>query len=748
MKVFDEKKYIERLKDLSARLSGIESNVDILLSDLDLQKQDIAVFWVLDFSELYRYIHPTLDYAQFTDERLYFSEQFAIRSLIDYMPGPKILLSSYWREYKGYLNRVRLGMMETLADFVLQGSLEILKKDDTLQELYSELSKSESSTAYPTISRAISGVKLLFWDLLRTGAVKDAFEQGVDVFQNLLEGGKLKTLEDLSIKLEVETHRPDSLYREFLSKLDRRRPYRHTSNAADAEAMAILVDLNRSMWKQNSVFILVSNTELLHKLFPIFEIDVGDRKDLLAQLPAVRDLYYFLLRSYFCSPNYAKSKEDVLVSIQKVTEFRDMIKTFNETVKPIRAEEDLKRLLDSERFMQDFEEVCSSLESQLDEIAKLPFSRGHYEFLGKKIQDLVKLKGSEKIDPTLLRERLNSVARNPVDIFEDLKDAIASVSRSITKLEGIVAKLFPRKPSHVDIGYFYDEKRLTDADRRIEPNLQEIFSLIGSANPEDENRALDLINELRPTNPSSVALIVAFAIILRRKGIFEKALEELRRAEEIESNHPEVFFQRAILSRKIAEEMHDEKAFKEATEFCEKALILQPSEPRYLRELAYIYWSKAEKTCIDAEHMIIKSEEYFRLVSEAIKFGQRAKELLDKPRTTRQKELLASVHNDLAYYLALGPDRQAIEEAHNLIKQAYKMLGELGQHIPDAFEDTLGFVSLRKFLLKPSKNNANLLKTAIACFLSALRKTPSNKFAAEHLAQASVEAMKLLDSDA
>ena len=80
------------------RVVSFRDMLELLVQDMHLAQRGLKMRLAIDYSELFRYLHPELDRTQHVSVDLFYNEQVAIHYLFEVMQEPLILLPPYVEE--------------------------------------------------------------------------------------------------------------------------------------------------------------------------------------------------------------------------------------------------------------------------------------------------------------------------------------------------------------------------------------------------------------------------------------------------------------------------------------------------------------------------------------------------------------------------------------------------------------------------------------------------------------------------
>ncbi|MCD4841974.1 MAG: hypothetical protein K8R08_08255 [Methanosarcinales archaeon] len=316
----DKLLFEREIKVLDDKVSKYEKMLELLIIDTELLNNGYELFYIIDFSELYRYMYPNKDRIIKRDPDRFWWEQIAIRYFLEVSDYNIILLKPYFDEFKYVLRN-------NLNSLVIHASAENLRKklfDDqaiwNYIERIKECLEKDDSESIEELYKEIQRKHLMDFDL-------DSFECfnniGTKALHDLLKQKRIFLLssiknEDININLEnldfggiltdIEKERPEDLFLE--------------NNRTDARALAEIVKLNEQNLNNKKIFLLVSSTEILYNIF------INTKSKILLDehhdVSIYRDLYYIMLKMYY--DFYPEIKKDVEGLINLIKRLRILIK--------------------------------------------------------------------------------------------------------------------------------------------------------------------------------------------------------------------------------------------------------------------------------------------------------------------------------------------------------------------------------------------------------------------------------------
>ena len=352
--------------------------------------------------------------------------------------------------------------------------------------------------------------------------------------------------------------------------------------------------------------------------------------------------------------------------------------------------------------MEQCEEIHNDIVEWLQKLA-----RGLYpefrEFVPHRTSEIRRmLQNIDEIleDPRRFREQLANVLagiRNAIDRLAEI-GTLLRLPPIETRLKVKATRIYPYSFSVMQ--------------KQHEDVCLDIMTLLGQRSVEDTMLAKARAAEFLARSPDAADAHAVTARVFIRLDEFDDAERELGELTERWPNHPEI----PLLSILIAKRRDKlEQAFEYARDACEK----YKDDPRFWRELGYLYWFQKEGNQSVDEGLPISH------LDNAIQHATHALELSAGDKTFRMWIL-----NDLAYYLAQRSESdEDIEKAIDYISEAIDIQASVKVEIRHFLWDTQGYVYLQAYRRRQKRDS---LRKAWESFLKAVEANPDSKYAQAH----------------
>ncbi|MDH5779567.1 MAG: hypothetical protein OEZ29_03125 [Candidatus Bathyarchaeota archaeon] len=314
-----------------------------------LEKQGYSQISIIDYSELYRYMHP--QYVRI-DKR----ENLVITHLMLSKPGlvhsDFYLIPPYYYEFLSHLKRISSTMQRPIFDDLLE--------TPEIKEFIEIMGSSElDPNQVARLNKLGDFLIANFLDLLLRDAADASLTKPIETFLNLIVNDNLKIwteLEDPEVKdisfLDLAKNMVYLGMRDRLDDISEQmgHPKRtRVANRIDALAAAFVHEANSRLFKKRKYTVLVTGSGIPFSVCEKFPATVGGLR-----IPLARDLYYVQSRIYFF---------EKYVTIERILELLDRIlPPMGDFVKKSRP------LIDHLRFVSDFQHIPSSIGQIAQEI--------------------------------------------------------------------------------------------------------------------------------------------------------------------------------------------------------------------------------------------------------------------------------------------------------------------------------------------------------------------------------------------
>lgn len=761
--------YFNEIEKWNETIIAIESNTGInqdevclFLNDLHLQDSGYEIIYAIDFSELFRYINPTLDRTILKSREKYYNEQMGIIYLLDKMKPRVLLLEPYYREFREHIKKIRMYFLEIAAqDPVALSQLLKNTKDSMKNTMYSE---PEDLLRNMNENRLALFVNTII-DKHLTVAMKK--------FQKLLDDDILvsakKYQEEAVLDIESSSKQEED-YKEMFLNFSQMRPRRHIPNRNDAEAAVIIMNLNNYYVKESKIFVLISNSFVMRKILGNSFIQGLSKDDCkyCDQVPILRSSYYFLLHL-----NYIEEKKKFLEEAEKYSRhlrnYHNNLKDFNflalqrKYVSQSRSyDREYLGALENKikKYFEDAKVAYQELLKLLGQYQKLPFTQP-LGSLRKKVLNYIDSISDEFYDMLSSIDSVRATIKKP----DELRKKVTSIVDEIGKYEVALSEgMFKFKTSENDINrkereqknitvrsieLVYDIKRYKKWTDNYSNEVQKILGLIRSGDEPSLDYALDLAIVLQSSEdyhkyPETNILL---AKIYRYKRVNGEAEKEIENASKMAPKYSEVFFERGLLYKSKAMNITSKSRQKTetiilATQEMKKAIEMEKNEIKYYKEAAYLYWWLQDPLGGDAT---TEKKEHIKNAFDMIKYAY------DHNKDDSDKPLIVGILNTYAYLLAVRSKEISKDEpelAEKYLKSAEEMIYEAIELINsdlnsinnfekiDSKYETIAKVLLTKY---ESKKEKTLLHSAMSHLITALEYNPHNKWALKTLGEVNKE---------
>jgi len=282
--------------------------MDALLIDYRLSGEGYCPFVAIDFSDLFRFLHPKLDRSQITDWEQYKLEQIALHILFNIYKGKLILLPPYVLEFDDHMSRIG-SYYRKLID---------AKTPEEILKIMAIRSVSIERDGEGNLEKLFESFVALIDKEERTEDLVNA----VDTFTDLYKKGKIVSLVMLKedIDTDVSRGRETKGYFELILDLMKTRPERLLPNERDAEAALLVRDLFKKNIPRKKYLILISSTKLIRSCLGHIKVEVNTKSGRI-HVPIHRDLYYVLLR-------FPLEEEDRTEAIKQILDWRGKLRKY------------------------------------------------------------------------------------------------------------------------------------------------------------------------------------------------------------------------------------------------------------------------------------------------------------------------------------------------------------------------------------------------------------------------------------
>jgi hypothetical protein len=696
---------LTRIQDYKNIVKPIERTLNKIEFDKRLTGDAYNIQGILDFSELYRYLHPVLDRSAYYNKDAFAAEQFALQSLFTSPPFGLFFIGLYRREYLWTIE----GAHEQLVTFAQQTDerikLRIIKWDErsarilnnrkSLLKLGSELTKRKAAVE-----------DLLLLDILFNNARTEIFRKGLDQFKELLSKNIIVPVTRID-DFDIENYDPgqDEEYLQFLDVLNNLRPGRKHTNDTDAQAFHLVQQLNRRFFGQKKCFLFItSSPKLIEGFDSEYALNNVVDQELLRTMDRVsvmRTPQYFLLRFLLESSDQTQEKFNYETFQQLVRRYVSVAERIEHYFDP-----KLDELLIIDIDFQSDVQLAKSLMNQLAPMISLlnrfgtddKVGNSLYTQLSERLQ-IPNVLENDKLNEESIRSTINKFLENPRQIVKDCARNAKELSGHITTLEISIVDLI-YEPQKSDFIYSMQTSETTDT--YLQEKVNRTLNELRKHQKQGVKQAIKELGGLRERYVNRYDLDILTSKVYRAMRSYRAAVEYALLAEKKAPNSIEVQFELCVCYRQLAMTREDKRHMLAAAwEHCERALQVDTADSRVMKEKAMLIWAgsfrepklwilpnsftddEAKDACID-------------LCTKALDT------ILTQKKETMDPILQVSIKNDLAYYLACRAKGEDLDEAKkhidNVLENDLLLLQKEGLAIPmGAFSDTRGFIYLKMY---------------------------------------------------
>jgi len=409
---------------------------DALSCDLKLAEAGYKTYFAIDFSEVFRYLHPLLDRLRWKtgpgQYDMFVYEQTALKYLLEQDDIRLIFLKEYLEEYYHHLKRAK----DVYSDFK-KLEVKALKQSSYVRKVKTILKRGLHADVNPQARKIYQELTESFFHLLAPSEFKRELLDARMAFEDLYQNGKLVYLNQMKDNLSFEgkiTPENDEEFEVVLAQInDIRSDYdRLINNETDAKAIIvvkILSNLNKN--KKKLVFLMTNTLSIFEVLMTVkISLHLGKKK---IETPLTRDLYYYLLQTYYSNQlnNKSMSIDDALEDIERRREVLHYAKNLTNKLIPIL----LNGRIDIDDVHYNLEHIYKLFMESVGAIESIP------EFLLLKEEIIRKVREfdlqtffdeiDEKLESESLDAQLETVLFSLDDILSHLEKDINSLSEMI-----------------------------------------------------------------------------------------------------------------------------------------------------------------------------------------------------------------------------------------------------------------------------------------------------------------------------
>jgi hypothetical protein len=408
--------YMELFK-AEDQVTKVDIMLEVLQSDMGIEKKAFRTMCMVDFSEIFRYLHPTLDFNRFVDKTTFYREQLSARLLFEWLPSEKVLIKEYHNEMIAHFDNV--------AREAKQWPSCTPKSVKDIQQRLNQ----ETEAAHGEVGVLLRETQKRFVDLVAKDALNEHLVNAVDRLLGLIENRKLIPLGGVG---EIDPHyvidEESEEYRSQLSLMCRYREHAklYENNKTDTRAILAAKELTEANLKNNTVFVLVSGSKYLFPAFLAVRSKLTDER-LGMPFVFIRDLNYVLLRFYYSF----MEPDKVFKDSQRV---RLLLRRFLSTVSRFRM---ISRNAIKEEDLDLISRCLTEVKNELFFFSCFPFPLSKVLLGG--VIDAIKKEACESVlkevegtfaNPALLQKRV-------LEIIQACGKAVESVEKKVNALGGI-----------------------------------------------------------------------------------------------------------------------------------------------------------------------------------------------------------------------------------------------------------------------------------------------------------------------
>ena len=726
-------------------LSEFRDTVVPILETLDRYKWDLQneqdtnteIYGIIDFSDLFRYLHPLLDLTAYRSPEKFYSEQVALQYLFTKDTLNLVLLPVYVEEYRLSLRstQVQLSEFAILPEDAMKR--RVIRMDKKLQVMLEELEASSSNDPLHHLS-GIHKTNQDLLDILFDNARSKVLQRGSAMYDNMVSEGVLQPAESITgLSSDDLLFQMNSRYKGLYDRLETLRPGRRRANVADAKAYHTALCLNRKYYhpdKPKKIFLFITSST---RVIQAFDTDIatelhGD-KDLFESMGTtsiIRSPEYLIIRFLFKTFSSLPSGVDLDGFYDLLSRYLNVADKLDVYFGQALSGADIE----TQNFNDDYSEALELKQLLLpcvEIVTKFGNSPYYKSSMHSSIASMLGLK-SLLLDVDLseedIRNKIKQAVLDPTILVDHFQENVRRLNGSIVELEQHLLSLFYSVggPSVV-----YNVHIAESMDDIVKTKAKDIVAALSEQTEDSFRRAFRSLGELRLTHSNCADTFVLSSKVYRGMRAYREALEHAKRALFLSPGYSEALVEVGFRYRMLANTEKNPIYYNTAWNYFEKALSKGGDDPRVLRELMFLVWlATEEKYELPYIAQIGDTTSYLVEKSEiALKLS---KDLLGK-----DSRLTITLMNDRAYYLALSSKEAELDEAECLIREAISLETNVSQRTIGAYEDTLGFILLRKLeqLNYSVEMKAEFFQQAMKLIRSAYRINPNSKATQRHMAQ-------------
>lgn len=319
-----ESKFLAELAETRERVTEFYQMLELLGLDLHAEEDGYRIYFVIDYSELHRYLHPLTDRYRRIDPLKYQVDQLILHFLFEESSERLVFLPVYRREFRNRLET----MKKDFAIIGLQPSSSRRSRRERDLHYHIERLKRDGHTD-GEIKRLMTKYAL---ELLLEEQVSKSMEGDFVKFKTLLNSGRLSFLHQVDgIEKDISIDQRSSEYRAKLEEMKKLRsdPTKYWNNVTDATAALQVRKLNAANHKRKHLFLLLSSSPLIRQAF--FDTktvySVGGQE---VESTILRTLTYVLIKFFYRDWNYDKAIKDIENVRSRLNEYLKIVKKISE----------------------------------------------------------------------------------------------------------------------------------------------------------------------------------------------------------------------------------------------------------------------------------------------------------------------------------------------------------------------------------------------------------------------------------
>jgi len=408
--------------------------LEVLEIDMLHQSSGYSIVFAIDYHDLCRYLHPSLDRSQLNWEE-FSLEQTALHYIFSKKQPQLILLPPYVVEFILHMQRIREDYM-LLSKVQRPNELLHVFTETTAptETTISDLVKSEiiSSSDVHAVRRSHDSLREVS-HLMRPHELKEHLVKAVNLFKQLSDDKKVISLNDLrdvdSAPIIIQTI--DKGYLELMVELGKARPdtahaRRYFNNHIDSIAALTTKKFSERNLKGQKYMVLLSSTKRIQDALLNVTFDSQLQNKQYA-VPILRDLNYILLAFYF-------HQMELDSALQEINKFKRRLDTYISLLQGIESIEktstDTIRLVDwIYDLHDDLKKSLWDLSPIVEEVYKKGLTLDRVQTTAdwrRELQRISAYINKLSTDPELLRSRIEQVLRT-------LDNAVSSLDSIFSK---------------------------------------------------------------------------------------------------------------------------------------------------------------------------------------------------------------------------------------------------------------------------------------------------------------------------